>query len=80
MFYAYVIRSLNFQFLYKGHCENLDARLKQHNSGMTESIRKYAPFEIAYSEEFQTRHEAIVRERYFKSAAGRRFIKSKIGK
>ena len=35
MFYAYVIRSLKFPLLYKGHCENIDERLKQHNSGMT---------------------------------------------
>jgi putative endonuclease len=78
-FYAYVIRSVNFQFLYKGHCENLAERLKQHNYGMTKSIKQYAPFELAYCEEFSTREEAIKREKYFKTAAGRRFLKSKIG-
>jgi putative endonuclease len=79
MFYAYVIQSLNFPFLYKGHCEDLEERLKQHNSGMTESIRKYVPFKIVYFEEFETRKQAIDREKYFKSAAGRRFLKSKLG-
>jgi putative endonuclease len=79
MFYAYVVRSVNFPFLYKGHCENIEQRLRQHNSGMTESIRKYAPFEVVYFEEFQTREEALLREKYFKSAAGRRFLKSKLG-
>ena len=48
MFYAYVIQSINFDYYYKGHCEN-QQRLKQHNAGMTGSIRKYIPFEIAYS-------------------------------
>jgi putative endonuclease len=79
MFYAYVVRSINFPYLYKGHCENLDDRLGQHNSGMTQSIRKYAPFELVYSEEFATRKEAIRREKYFKTAAGRRFLKSVLG-
>ena len=78
MFYAYVIRSINFKYYYKGHCENLRERLDQHNSGMTKSIRKYSPFEIAYFETYDTRIEAIEREKYFKSAAGRRFLKNKL--
>ncbi|HEX6848133.1 MAG TPA: GIY-YIG nuclease family protein [Chitinophagaceae bacterium] len=77
MFFAYVLKSLDHDFYYKGHCENLDERLIQHNSGMTESIRPYIPFILVYKEEFTTREEAIKRERYFKSAAGRRFLKKK---
>ncbi|HRJ29894.1 MAG TPA: GIY-YIG nuclease family protein [Cyclobacteriaceae bacterium] len=73
MFFAYVIKSLNYQLLYKGHCEDLDKRLIQHNSGITPSIRKYIPFEVVYFETFDTREEAIKREKYFKSAAGRSF-------
>jgi len=53
MFYAYVLKSVNHDYYYKGHCENLEARLKQHNSGMTKSIKPYIPFEIAYFEFFQ---------------------------
>ena len=36
------------------------------------------PFEMAYFEEFATREEAIKREKYFKSAAGRRYLKKKL--
>jgi len=79
MFYAYVLKSLNHNYYYKGHCEDLEERLKQHNSGKTESIRPYIPFILIYAEEFNTRTEAISREKYFKSAAGRRFLKSKLG-
>ena len=46
---------------------------------MTRSNRKYAPFKIAYFEEFENEAEAIAREKYFKTAAGRRFIKNKLG-
>ena len=77
MFYAYVLKSINHDFYYKGHCENLEERLAQHNSGMTESIRPYIPFKLIFSEKFFTRKEAINREKYFKSAAGRRFLKKK---
>jgi putative endonuclease len=78
MFYVYVIRSLKTNFVYKGHCEDLEKRLQQHNAGMTESIRPYIPFELIYFEKYDTREEAIKREKYFKTAAGRRFLKLKI--
>ena len=79
MFYAYVVKSKSSDYLYKGHCEDLEARLNQHNSGMTEAIRPYIPFEVAYFEEFESREAAIRREKYFKSAAGRRYLKKKLG-
>ena len=75
MFFAYVAKSRSSGYVYKGHCEDLSVRLSQHNSGMTESIRPYIPFDIVYFEEFETRNEAIVREEYFKSAAG--FLRTK---
>lgn len=76
LFYAYVLKSLNFDFYYKGHCYNLEERLQQHNSGLTRSIKPYIPFKIVYFEQFHNREEAIKREKYFKSAAGRRFLKN----
>ena len=78
MFYTYVLKSINCNYFYKGHCEDLEIRLNQHNSGMTASIKPYMPFEVVYFEEFATREEAIKGERYFKSAAGRKFLKKKI--
>jgi putative endonuclease len=75
MFYAYVIKSVNCDHYYKGHCENLEVRLKEHNAGKTRSIQPFIPFEILYFESFETREEAIAREKYFKSAAGRKYLK-----
>ena len=78
MFYAYVLKSIDHDYYYKGHCQNIEERLKEHNSGHTTSIAPYVPFELAYFEEFETREQAIIREKYFKSSAGRRFLKTKI--
>ena len=75
MYFAYIPKSIEHDYFYKGHCQDLEKRLTQHNSGMTESIRPYIPFELAYFEEFDTEKEAIAREKYFKSAAGRRLVK-----
>ena len=79
MFYAYVIKSMVKDYLYKGHCENLEKRLLEHNSGMTISIKPYIPFEIIYFEEFEQRIDAVKREKYLKTSAGRRFLKNKMG-
>ncbi len=78
MYYAYVIKSESSDCYYKGHCLNLETRLRQHNSGMTKSIIPYLPFKIVYYETFQSREEAIFREKYFKSSAGRRYSKGKM--
>jgi putative endonuclease len=53
----------------------LEKRLNEHNSGLTQSITAYIPFKVAYYETFTTREEAVNREKYFKSAAGRRYLK-----
>jgi len=78
MFYAYVLKSVNHNYFYKGHWFDLRKRLQQHNAGMTASTKPFSPFEIVYYEEFDTENEAIAREKYFKTAAGRRFLKAKL--
>jgi putative endonuclease len=78
MYHAYVIYSKNYNRFYKGHCEDLMLRLKQHNSGATKSTKTFITWKLAYKEDFLTRNEAIIRERYFKTAAGRRYLKTKI--
>jgi putative endonuclease len=45
---------------------------------MTVSIRPYIPFYLVYKEAFETREEAIAREKYFKTSAGRRYLKGKM--
>ncbi len=79
MFYAYVLKSISHNYLYKGHCQDIEKRLKQHNMGLTVSIRPFIPFELIYYEKFEFEIEAIKREKYFKTAAGRRYLKKKLG-
>ena len=78
MFYAYVMKSIEHDYFYKGHCQDLEKRLSQHNPGMTKSIRPFIPFILVYSEAFERKPEAIQHEKYFKSAAGRKFLKKKL--
>ena len=78
MYYTYVLKSVYSDYLYKGHCSDLNTRLSQHNNGMTKSIKPYIPLELIYFEKFETVNEAIEREKYFKTAAGRRFLKARM--
>jgi putative endonuclease len=75
IFYTYILKSKIDGSFYKGQTDYLENRLKQHNSGKSEYTSKKAPWVIVYHEEFQTRDKAIKREKYFKSAAGRKFLK-----
>ncbi|WP_424964436.1 GIY-YIG nuclease family protein [Ekhidna sp.] len=76
MFYAYILESIKTKSHYKGHTKDLDERIKQHNAGQTKSTKHRIPWKLIYFESFDTKEEAILREKYFKTAAGRRFIKT----
>jgi putative endonuclease len=78
MYYVYVLKSDLDGSYYKGYTQNLELRLKEHNSGKSSYTARKIPWKLVYSEEVRTLEEAIAREKYFKSAAGRRFLKTKI--
>ena len=74
-YYVYIIRSKFDGTLYKGYTSDLAKRIKEHNSGKTNYTSRKGPWELVYYEEYEFLAEALKREKYFKSAAGRRFIK-----
>ena len=78
MFFVYVLRSEVDGRLYKGMTDNLDRRLKEHNSGKMKSTKGYVPWHLVYSEVFDSRQEARLREVFLKSGIGREFLKEKL--
>ena len=78
MYYTYVLRSLQNGVLYKGQTNDLKSRLLTHNSGLVSYTKKYMPWELVYFEEFETRAEAMAREKYFKTGAGRDWLQRKL--
>ncbi|HRH56321.1 MAG TPA: GIY-YIG nuclease family protein [Chitinophagales bacterium] len=75
MFYVYVLKSQKTKSLYKGQTDNLENRLKEHNTGKVKSTKGFRPWEIIYYEEFPEREDAVSREKYLKSGIGRQFLK-----
>jgi len=77
MYIVYVLKSSDGKF-YKGVTNNLDRRLKEHLSGHTTTTSRMNELKVVYTEQYDNFKEARKREVYFKSAAGRRFLKNKI--
>ena len=75
MFYIYILQSLKDGKTYTGYSDNINRRLKEHNSGKSKSTKNRSPFKLLFSEEFKTEQEAKQRELYWKSGAGRRKLK-----
>jgi putative endonuclease len=76
---VYIIKSLIDGSFYIGMTDNFERRLSEHNAGKVKSTKGKRPWELAYFEEIEGREAARAREKYFKSAAGRRFRKYKLG-
>ena len=66
MFYVYMLVSKVDGTLYTGQTQDINARLRLHNSGRVQSTRKKAPWQLGYFEVFNRRSDAMRREREFK--------------
>ena len=73
--FAYVLLCNNGS-LYRGYTNDLEKRFQLHLSGKgAKYTRMHKPVKIAYFEEFELKGDAIKREMYFKSNAGREWLK-----
>jgi len=79
MFFVYVLQSHRDKKLYIGQTQNLAARLERHNAGRVPATKGRTPLSLIYSEQLQTRIEAIQRERFLKSLKGNKIFKKIIG-
>ena len=79
MYYVYVLRSDSTSRFYIGQTKDLADRVMAHNSGMARYTRSRGPWTLVHSEEYETRGEAMVRERQLKGGQGREWLKRKLG-
>ncbi|MGJ5642824.1 GIY-YIG nuclease family protein [Formosa sp. S-31] len=71
MYYVYAISSKLHNYIYVGLTQNVEIRIQRHNDGRERTTRFYKPFELIYSEVCETRPEARLREKYWKSGIGK---------
>jgi putative endonuclease len=75
MYYLYILLNEAKTRTYTGVSDNVDERLKEHNSGKVKSSNPYRLYKVIHTESFATLSEAMQKEKYYKSATGRRRLK-----
>ena len=66
-FWVYILRCADNSY-YTGHTDNLEQRIAQHNQGYFPTCYTYKrrPVELAFSQDFVTREEALTSEQQIK--------------
>jgi putative endonuclease len=72
---VYVLYSLIDSHFYIGFSSNLEQRLAEHASGKSASTASRRPFRLIFCEYYFSKSDALRRERYFKTTAGKRTLK-----
>ena len=79
MFFIYVLQSQRDKKFYIGQTRYLTDRLERHSAGRVPATKRRIPLSLVYSEELQTRSEAVQRERFLKSLNYNKIFKKIIG-
>ncbi|GIZ08865.1 GIY-YIG nuclease family protein [Flavobacterium sp. UMI-01] len=78
-FVVYIIYSEKFNKNYSGFTSNLIERFKSHNELSSKGYTlKFRPWKVIHVEFFNSKSEAMKREKYLKTGVGREFIKNLI--
>jgi putative endonuclease len=78
-YYVYILQSeSDRERFYTGFTEDLDGRLKSHNSGGSSHTSRYRPWHLKTAIAFDDRQKALDFEEYLKSPSGRAFAKKRL--
>ncbi len=66
MYFVYLLQSINDLTYYIGFTKNIEARLKQHNSGKSKYTKGHKPYKLVSYIVVSTLKEAKAKEKYFK--------------
>lgn len=73
--FVYILKSLKTGRYYYGSTDDLDKRLKRHNSGQVKSTKAYMPWVLHYHEKYDNKSLARKREFFFKTIDGYLWLK-----
>jgi len=77
-YYVYVLVSERDSKCYTGYTTNLRNRLKAHNEGKVFATKDRKPLKLVYFEACLNREDALRREKYLKTAYGKRYIQNRL--
>ncbi len=72
--FIYILYSEKNDRYYVGSTHDLGWRLERHNMGWGKYTKRGIPWKIVYSEAYQTKSEALKREREIKNEKSRKYI------
>lgn len=75
---VYIIQSEVDGSFYTGYSKDPDSRLLKHNAASTGYTARKKPWKLVYTESFDTKTEAIKREKFLKRQKNREFYKKLI--
>jgi putative endonuclease len=78
MYFVYILYSLTRDKYYVGSCENVQERLKKHNTNHSGFTGKTGDWIVKWTEEHITKSEAMKREKQIKSWKSRKIIEKLI--
>jgi len=76
MFYVYILFSEKLNKYYVGSTNNLQNRIRRHNSGYEKFTSTGTPWQLKHSETFPTLADARRREMEIKKKKSRKYIES----
>ena len=75
MYKVYILYSPRYNKIYVGSTSNLEQRLLSHNElGKKGWTIQFRPWELVHTEEYETKAEALLREKQLKTGKGREWI------
>ncbi|MDP3785094.1 MAG: GIY-YIG nuclease family protein [bacterium] len=76
MFNVYILQSVKDGRTYVGYARDVLIRFAEHNAGRVKATKHRRPLKVFFSEECKTLADAKYREKYWKSGAGRRKLRT----
>jgi len=72
--HIYCLSNTTNREIYVGISNDVERRLTEHNKGRNRYTKAFIPWKIIYTESHSSYQAARVREKYFKSAAGKKHL------
>src|SRR5437868_3008333 len=73
-YFVYILYSPSLDQYYVGQTANLDDRLFRHGNSGSKSTKKANDWVLKYTEQFQSRSEAVMRESIIKRKKSKKYI------
>ncbi len=77
MYCVYILKSLSNSDIYIGSTGNLVKRVNHHNGGKVRATKGYRPWKLLEYQKFNSRSDAVRREKFLKTGQQREILKKK---